>query len=734
MAAVGVPTERVLSLLQGVRTSGQGWVARCPAHDDSIQSLKVDERSDHSVLLHCHAGCRPAAVVTALGLTFSDLFESRAESPQARRIVETYDYRDLNGALLYQSIRFDPKEFRQRRPDERNPGKWVWNMKALKGKLVPYRLNELRGHTTVWIVEGEKDANRLWALGKPGTTNIGGAGKWTPNCTKSLVKAGVSRVIIFPDNDDAGRDHAARVATSVREKGIHYSIVELPDLPDKGDVSDWLDAGHTAADLEHLVGAQPFVIQAGRQLPVAVDEVNEAEPQEPGTLDASQYHMSDLGLAEAFRDRYGEILRYDLAAEAWYVWSEHRWDTDQGAMIRRLAHNHVRRLQIEATKVPEFTKRSAVLAYACKQEKTGSFDTVLKESKVLDPILVSQAHWNEDPWLLGVRNGVIDLRTGGLRPGERADLITKQAGPAYDPDAECPKWLEFLGQVFDDDQTMVDYLHRAIGYSLTGQITEQCFFMTSGAGGNGKSTLLTTIGRVLGQYSHTTDIRTFSVVGDSVPYELAQLAGARMIVTSEARTRTHINEQVLKTFTGGEEVEARHIYGHPFRFRPIGKIWFAVNHAPKVDDESYGFWRRVRMIPFDRTFSGSTMDKTLGEKLEAEAAGILAWAVRGCLLWQSHGLGEPLKVVSATDAYQQSEDPLSEFYEERCDIGPGLSVAGSVLYAAYRAFALEQGTRENDKLTGAAFGRQVSRTFQKQPTAAGKFYQGISVKKNDLYQ
>jgi hypothetical protein len=229
------------------RPSGGGYRARCPAHDDRTPSLTVGVSEDGRVLLHCHAGCDTDAVVKVLGITMVDLYpESQNGGPV---ILATYSYTDTSGRLLYESVRFVPKDFRLRRPD--GHGGWIWNTKGVP--KVPYRLRELvqvsRGGR-VFVVEGEKDTDRLAAAGLPATTNAMGAGKWPMSWGDKF--AGLD-VVVIPDNDQAGRDHAADVVASVLLDAAAVRVLELPGLPDKGDVSDWLDAGHTVAELLDLV-------------------------------------------------------------------------------------------------------------------------------------------------------------------------------------------------------------------------------------------------------------------------------------------------------------------------------------------------------------------------------------------------------------------------------------------------------------------------------------------------
>jgi hypothetical protein len=251
--------HEILPLLRGVKRSSGGWRARCPAHDDHRASLSVGTGADGGVLLHCHAGCSFGAIRAALGPAASNGQSHaplRARTPQGaqgaqRRIVATYDYRDAHGALLYQAVRYEPKGFAQRRPD--GNGGWLWNLEGVR--RVPYRLPELLAANTdavVFVAEGEKDVERLRAEGRIATCNGGGAGKWRAEYNEPLRGR---PVVVLPDHDAAGRRHAAQVAASLHGTAQSVRVVELPGLADKGDVSDWLEAGGTLAELSALVKA-----------------------------------------------------------------------------------------------------------------------------------------------------------------------------------------------------------------------------------------------------------------------------------------------------------------------------------------------------------------------------------------------------------------------------------------------------------------------------------------------
>jgi hypothetical protein len=265
--------ENLLGKLDGVRkTSPKQYIAICPAHDDDKPSLSIGGGATF-VLLHCQAGCATKDVLAAVGLVEADLYPPREKrsaarpkraSENERKIVATYDYCDVDGTLLYQAVRYDPKDFRQRRPDGK--GGWIGSVKGVK--VVPYRLPELLAADAaqlVFIVEGEKDVNNCYDRSLIATCNAMGAAKrtkgkrkpackWKPDHAQCLDRR---QVVILPDNDEAGADHAQGVAATLVGIAASIKILDLPGLPPKGDVSDWFAAGGTAEQLLELAAAAP---------------------------------------------------------------------------------------------------------------------------------------------------------------------------------------------------------------------------------------------------------------------------------------------------------------------------------------------------------------------------------------------------------------------------------------------------------------------------------------------
>jgi putative DNA primase/helicase len=231
----------------GLRRRGEWHDAKCPAHDDHSPSLSFRD-GDRGLIVKCHAGCPVERIVKQLGLSMRDLFNN--EMPPRRRIVATYDYHDEEGQLLYEVVRYEPKTFAMRRPNGR--GGWIWDMTGVRRVL--YRLPALHGCELVFVVEGEKDADALAGWGLAATTCPWGAGSWRDDYARQLRAAGCVHVAILPDNDEAGREFARTVEKSCASVGLTVQIIDLPGLLPKGDVSDWLAAGHGRDDLLDLVG------------------------------------------------------------------------------------------------------------------------------------------------------------------------------------------------------------------------------------------------------------------------------------------------------------------------------------------------------------------------------------------------------------------------------------------------------------------------------------------------
>lgn len=722
------PVERLLRALREhgcePRKSGSGWASRCPAHEDQRASLSVGEGDDGKELLYCHAGCPRVKILTLLGLKDRVLSngvgarrdgDGRGAQRASPRIVKSYDYKDRDGTLLYQQVRYDPKDFRFRRPD--GQGGWIWDLKGVT--RVPFRLPELCASDEdepVFVVEGEKDADQLAAVGLLATTNPGGAGKWRRAYNDHLKGR---HVVIPPDNDEPGRKHAQSVARSLHGVAASVKVLELPGLPPKGDVSDWLDAGRTVEELRELAAREPEWKPEDSQPTISAG----AAPAAP------RFPRTDAGNGELFAHLYGDRVRYDHRRKRWLLWSDHRWSPDCEAAIRVLAKDAARRRYMQAPGLSDTKERESEARWAIQAESRQRVEAALYFAVAEKPVADTGEGWDSDPWLLGCPNGVVDFRSGELRAGRPEDRITMSTGVLFDPSAACRRWEKFLREVFEDDEEMIDWLWRALGYSATGDVREQEWNLMHGRGNNGKGALIRANRRALGDYAADTPFSTFELHGRTpIPNDLAALVGRRFVTASESNEAVRLNEARVKALTGGDPVTARFLNAEFFTYTPVLKLWLSTNKLPLVSDLSFGFWRRVRLIPFGRVFMGDEIDKDLDTKLAAETPGILTWIVRGALAWQERGLEPvPASVKAATREYAEDSDDLAEFLAERCVVEDGCTVPAGELFKEYSAWADERGLKKDDRLSATAFGRRMSEKFAKKRGVGGRTYHGVGL-------
>ena len=441
-----------------------------------------------------------------------------------------------------------------------------------------------------------------------------------------------------------------------------------------------------------------------------------------GNLDRV-FPNTDSGNAEYFADRHGHELRYDHQRGRWLHWSPPIWTPDADARVRRLAKAAMRQRFRDTEHLDDLDARKQAARWAITSESRPRLDALLYLAQAEEPTADAGTGWDSDPFLIACPNGVVDLKTGRLRAGRPADQLTMQTTVPFDPTATCPRFEQFLVEVFAGDRDLIAYLHRVVGYGLTGDTSEQCFWMPYGAGSNGKSTLLRVLTRVLGSYAYTAPFSTFMKDHrPSISNDLAALAGRRFVCASEADENARLNEGRLKSLTGGDEITARFLNHEFFTYTPRLKLWLAVNHRPVVKDDSHGMWRRVRVIPFTQRF---TVNPTLESKLFAEAHGILAWAVRGCLLWLAEGLQTPSTVLAATTDYEVDSDPLSDFLSAACTTSPEAEVGASELFKHYTSWADQNGWTARERLSATMFGRKLTERFSWTKTKAGKVYLGV---------
>lgn len=552
----------------------------------------------------------------------------------------------------------------------------------------------------------------------PKTARTAPAGRYAPYAQAAL---------------DRELDALARTLEGGRNDQLNragYSLGQLvgAGLLDRADVESQLEATALAIGLAERETAATLrsALDAGAQTPRQIDPTwpaggaasshsPEHEPGAPGsngTDPATQeptrrFRLTDLGNAERLVHHAGQDLRYVHEWARWLVWTGKRWEPDRAGLVKRRAKAAVRQIYAEAANVADDDARKEIAKWAIRSEARQRIDAMVDLAQSEKGVAVLSEGLDPDPWLLNVANGALDLTTGKLRQHERAALATKLAPVPYDPAARCPTWLAFLETIMAGNRDLIEFLQRAIGYSLTGLVSEQVLFFAHGTGANGKSTFTETLAAMLGDYAQKAPRGLLTMKpgqSDGVPNDVARLPGARFVVSNEVEEGRRLAEAQVKDLTGGDTLTARFMRGEFFEFSPTHKLWVYGNHKPEVRGTDEGIWRRIRLIPFEVTIPGDKQDRRLPAKLRAELPGILAWAVQGCLDWQRDGLGTPAEVKAATEAYRAEMDVIAEFLAESCVMTPNAATTKAALYEAYSAWCESSGERA---LTMRKFGGRL---------------------------
>jgi putative DNA primase/helicase len=452
---------------------------------------------------------------------------------------------------------------------------------------------------------------------------------------------------------------------------------------------------------------------------------NMPAPQKP----QAQYPGNDTERAARFAELFGGELRYVYAWNKWVFWDGFRWAPDIDGEVFRKAQELSSLFLREASEMTDFDLRKKAAGLAIRAGDRTRIEAMVSLARCR--MACSPTLFDSDPMLLGVSNGVVDLQTGFFRPARKEDYIIKQATPAYDPDATCPTWEKFLLRIFGQDTELVSFIQRAIGYSLTGCISEQCLFFLFGTGSNGKSTLAECLQELFGAYALKTSssLYTLDKHGREPSDAIARLVGKRFVTGSETEEGDDLAESRVKDITGGDTLTGRELYCPAFNFKPSHKLWIYGNHRPDVRGNDHGIWRRIKLVPFQVQISGSEKDPDLGKKLRQEHSGILNWAIKGCLDWQRAGLGEARAVVEATTSYREDEDELGEFINEMCwEEG---EVERKALYRTFKVWAEDRGNRYVPKQ--ATFSKRIGERAGIKPRKSGKqrYWTGISVRTSE---
>lgn len=686
--------------LINAKPSGRNeWKAICPAHDDHRESLSVSVGNNGAIMVHCHAGCDTKDILDRMRLKMADLYPDKARPDGVsykpsrksnapgggfdfKNVVATYEYR--NGT---RKLRDGNKHFfwQHLEGDE-------W--KPRRGNAAHVLFVAGNPQSTLFIVEGEKDCITMARLGFYAVSpehGAGGHGKWLSEYNKDIK--GLS-VMIIPDNDDIGRAFADEIADNIQAVAKDVKILDLksawPDIKEHQDVSDMVKAlGDEEAIKRIHALVRTGIPHKARKRPLSAI-LKDLKPE-----NNTRYRWpSDIGNAQLFADIYKDIARYCPDRGVWFIYDGKRWqpDSKDSTQAMQLCKKLADALMRYSTTIENEKYAQAVARWQTRNTR----NTILKDAQDCYPVNVSE--FDKDIYLLNCKNGTLDLRTMEFRPHEPDDLISKMANVNYNPDARCDRWDVFIDEIMQGDKEKAGYLQRALGYTLTGDTSEECFFILYGATSrNGKSVLMESYKHIMGDYGKNTSPETIAQkdrADSSKPNEdIARLAGARFANISEPDKNLVLSSALIKTLTGNDTIPARYLHEHIFEYRPQFKLFINTNHLPRVTDSTVFSSDRIKVIPFTRHFEENERDTSLKRTFTTKdnASAILNWCIDGLRAYQAEGLSVPASVQAATKEYMIDSDVISRFIHDELIADYRSEARTSDVYERYREWCDRNG-------------------------------------------
>lgn len=700
--------------LLDAKPSGRNeWKACCPAHDDNRESLSVSVGNNGSIVLKCHAGCDNKDILSRMGLRFSDLYPdqerpknidykpsmkrnksvSRNNTPGSmfdfNNVVATYTYR--NGT---RKLRDGNKHFFWQHLEGKE-----WKPRRGNAPHVLYIAGNPQN--TVYVCEGEKDVCTMARIGFYAVSpehGAGGNGKWLSEYNHDING---KSVMIIPDNDDVGRAFAEQIASNIQTIAKDVKILNLadvwPEIKEHQDVSDMVKAfGDEEAIKKIRALAEKGNTHKPRKKPLSAI-LKELKPEYD-----NRYRWSDIGNGNLFADIFKDEARYCPDRGIWFVYDGKRWkaDSKDSTKTMQLCKRLADALMVYATTVENEKYAQAV----AKWQNRNTRNTILKDAQDCYPVNVSE--FDEDIYLLNCKNGTLDLRTLEFRPHAPGDLLSKMANVDYDPEARCERWDAFISEIMQGDTEKANYLQRALGYGLTGDTREECFFILYGATSrNGKSVLIESYKNIMGDYGRSTSPESIAQKdrADSTKAneDIARLSGARFVNISEPDKNLVLSSALIKTLTGNDTIPARFLHEHTFEFRPQFKLFINTNHLPRVTDSTVFSSDRIKVLPFTRHFEEDERDPGLKRffSRKENASAILNWCIEGLRSYQKHGLSVPASVQKATKEYMLDSDDITRFMDDELIVDYKSMVKTMDVYERYKVWCDRNGFMQKSSKT-----------------------------------
>ena len=774
----------LISHFDGAEAEADGVVVRCPAHADGRPSLKITLKEDGTALMVCRAGCSTSEILRAANVAPGDLFRVEndlalptisaapaeeigiAEVAALRAFVThtagqldadcpAYEYAHRRFGLTLDQCReldigYAPagryefphvsaafrahprltvplvdsagiaRGLQGRDIGGQCPARWVSLRNADGRTWARYGyLSGGSGHATILVAEGPGDGLTAVGAGYDALV-VRGAGLVRQEATVARIADEIRDrdVVLVGDPDSAGARFNAALTRALRAVGNTPRILSTG----AGDLTDWRerDPGAFVGELHAAVHAAPPAPDP--------DAERTPDPEPSGVLSVAEdaravFDTTDVGLSLRLREFLGGGIRH-APGLGYLVWTGRVWESGD-TQVRQAIH------QMGAALLS--TGKDADRKLALRALTNRAIDAILAELPAIPGVGARADDFDGHPDLLTVANGTLNLRTGELRAHSPDDMITQCVDVPYDPGAEAAFWEQFLSDAFPNHPEMPAYLRRLNGYGITGHTSEQMFVFHHGSGQNGKSVYTDNLRLIFKGISRSTEFTTFEAragVGQASP-EVAGLRGYRMVMANETEKYNRLAEALVKQLTGGDPVTARFLHGNPFTFTPRFLLQVAGNYKPAIVSQDHGIWRRVKLIPWEARFDGARRRPRheVDARIQEEAPGVLAWAVRGAREWYASGLGEPRTVQEATHEYRESEDRLAEFIDSCLVVEPGAEITPMELRRAYKAWMEESGFSSKEILAGRSLGVEMdSRGYPQERSRARRYHVGIRLK------
>lgn len=444
----------------------------------------------------------------------------------------------------------------------------------------------------------------------------------------------------------------------------------------------------------------------------------------------------DQGRGLRMRDQFATVLKFNAVDKKWFFFNGSYWQEDIGNQRVELAAERVANsIKKEKPELSFSTKTDEDKAmnewYRFQKDSRSHMAKMHMIDEFKKYVIVKHGEFDKEDMLLNTDSGYVDLSNGELYDHDIDKKFSHQTLAEYSDNVDAPLWDKFLNQIFNNDEELIHYVQKAIGYSFTGSVDEQCLFILNGRGRNGKSVFSNVVSDVAGNYAKQMNVQTIVAKKNqsgSANSDIARLEGARIVTSSELNEGDRFDESLVKQLTGGDKILARFLYGSEFEYKPKFKIWMATNHLPIIRGTDDGIWRRIKIIPFNIQIPKEKVDKKLEYKLKAEYTGILNWIVQGAIMWQQECLEDPEAVRQVIENYRAEMDPLDAFLEECCTTGQNYSIKARDMYDAYHEWAKES---EEYKMSMTKFGREMSKKLLRVKKRDGWCYVGLKLKEPD---